>query len=75
MFKATMNGSIPQTTMSLMHLRAGQIVRSTYHAIRATGDLRKAGETEERITAVETWRDARTSPRPSVSHWNSSRPS
>jgi alkylhydroperoxidase family enzyme len=58
MFKATLNGSIPQTTMSLMHLRAGQIVRSTYHAIRATGDLRKAGETEERITAVETWRDA-----------------
>jgi alkylhydroperoxidase family enzyme len=58
MFKAVLNGSIPQTTMSLMHLRAGQIVGSTYHAIRATGDLRKAGESEERITAVQTWRDA-----------------
>src|SRR5262249_39299265 len=40
------------------HLRAGLIVGSTYHAIRATGDLRKAGEAEERISAVATWRDA-----------------
>jgi alkylhydroperoxidase family enzyme len=26
--------------------------------MQATGDLRKAGETEERITAVASWRDA-----------------
>ncbi|HKR72452.1 MAG TPA: carboxymuconolactone decarboxylase family protein [Streptosporangiaceae bacterium] len=58
MFKATLNGPVPQTTMSLAHLRAGLIVGSTYHVIRATGDLRKAGETEERMTAVATWRDA-----------------
>jgi alkylhydroperoxidase family enzyme len=58
MFKATLNGSIPQTTISLLQLRAGQIVGSTYHAIRQTGDLRRAGETEERITAVASWRDA-----------------
>jgi alkylhydroperoxidase family enzyme len=58
MFKATLNGSIPQATMSLMHLRAGQIVRSTYHVVRATGDLRNAGQSEERITAVATWQDA-----------------
>jgi alkylhydroperoxidase family enzyme len=58
MFKATLNGPIPQTTMSLAHLRAGLIVGSTYHVIRATGDLRKAGEAEERISAVATWRDA-----------------
>lgn len=57
MLKSTTNGPIPQTTMSLAHLRAGQIVGSTYHAIRATGDLHKAKETEERITAVATWRD------------------
>ena len=47
MFKATRNGSIPQTTISLVQLRAGQIVGNTYHTIRQTGDLRKAGETEE----------------------------
>ena len=58
MFKVTLNGSIPQTTISLMQLRAGQIVGNTYHTVRQTGDLRKAGETAERITAVASWRDA-----------------
>ena len=58
MFKATANGSIPRTTISLVQLRAGQIIGNTYHTVRQTGDLRQAGETEERITAVATWRDA-----------------
>jgi alkylhydroperoxidase family enzyme len=58
MLKATRNGAIPQTTISLVHLRAGQIVGSTYHTVRQTGELREAGETEERITAVASWRDA-----------------
>jgi alkylhydroperoxidase family enzyme len=58
MFKATLNGSIPRTTIGVVQLRAGQIVGSTYHAVRQAGDLRKAGETEERITAVASWRDA-----------------
>jgi alkylhydroperoxidase family enzyme len=58
MFKATRNGSIPQATIHLVQLRAGQIAGSTYHTVRQTGDLRKAGETEERITAVASWRDA-----------------
>jgi alkylhydroperoxidase family enzyme len=58
MFKATGNGSIPQTTISLAQLRAGQIVGSTYHTVRQTGDLRKAGETTQRITAVASWHDA-----------------
>ena len=58
MFRATGNGSIPQTTIHLVQLRAGQIVGNTYHTVRQTGDLRKAGETEERITAVASWQDA-----------------
>ena len=58
MSKSTRNGAIPQTTVSLVQLRAGQIVGSTYHTVRQTGLLRKAGETEERITAVASWRDA-----------------
>ncbi len=58
MFKVTLNGSIPQTTISLVQLRAGQIVGNTYHTVRQTGDLRKARETEERITAVASWQDA-----------------
>ena len=56
--KATRNGPIPQTTISLMQLRAGQIVGSTYHNVRVVDNLRKAGEAEERITAVATWQGA-----------------
>ena len=41
-----------------MQLRAGQVVGNTYHTVRQTGDLREVGETEERITAVASWRDA-----------------
>ncbi|WP_067173333.1 carboxymuconolactone decarboxylase family protein [Microtetraspora niveoalba] len=56
--KTLRDGPIPQTTISLLQLRAGQILGSTYFTIRETGNLRKAGESEERITAVATWRDA-----------------
>ena len=58
MLKVTRNGTIPQTTINLVQLRAGQIAGSTYHTVRQTGELRAAGETEERITAVASWRDA-----------------
>jgi alkylhydroperoxidase family enzyme len=58
MYKATANGSIPRTTISLVQLRAGQIIGNTYHTVRQTSDLREAGETQERITAVASWRDA-----------------
>ncbi|MGP3937957.1 carboxymuconolactone decarboxylase family protein [Nonomuraea sp. KM88] len=52
------NGPIPPTTIGLLQLRAGQILGSTCFTIRETGNLRELGETEERITAVATWRDA-----------------
>ncbi|MFF7176892.1 carboxymuconolactone decarboxylase family protein [Streptomyces sp. NPDC008121] len=58
LFRATGNRSVPRTTMSLVHLRAGQIVGNTYLTILNTSFLRKAGETEERITAVASWQDA-----------------
>ncbi|MFC5830924.1 carboxymuconolactone decarboxylase family protein [Nonomuraea insulae] len=58
LFKATGNGSIPKTTISLVQLRAGQLVGNTYLTVLHTGDLRKAGEAEERITAVASWQDA-----------------
>ncbi|RKT54529.1 carboxymuconolactone decarboxylase family protein [Saccharothrix australiensis] len=58
LFKATGNGSIPRTTISLVQLRAGQIVGNTYLTVLHTGNLRKAGEAEERVTAVSSWRDA-----------------
>ncbi|MGW5114774.1 carboxymuconolactone decarboxylase family protein [Streptomyces noursei] len=58
LFRATGNQSVPRTTMNLIHLRAGQIVNNTYLTILNTSFLRKAGESEERITAVSSWPDA-----------------
>ncbi|MGP4023463.1 carboxymuconolactone decarboxylase family protein [Actinomadura sp. 3N407] len=56
--KATSNGSIPKTTISLVQLRAGQIVGNAYLTVQHAGNLRKAGETEERLAAVASWQDA-----------------
>ncbi|GAA2656615.1 carboxymuconolactone decarboxylase family protein [Streptomyces lunalinharesii] len=58
LFRATGNQSVPRTTINLVHLRAGQIVNNTYLTILNTSFLRKAGESEERITAVSSWPDA-----------------
>jgi alkylhydroperoxidase family enzyme len=58
LFAATGNGSIPRTTVGLVQLRAGQILGNTYLTVLHTGNLRGAGEPEERITAVASWRDA-----------------
>ncbi|MFI6151785.1 carboxymuconolactone decarboxylase family protein [Kitasatospora sp. NPDC051170] len=58
LFKATGNRTVPRTTISLVQLRAGQIVANTYLTVLHTGFLRKAGESEERITAVSSWQDA-----------------
>ncbi|MFC8448687.1 carboxymuconolactone decarboxylase family protein [Kitasatospora sp. NPDC057223] len=58
LFKATGNRSVPRGTIGLVQLRAGQIVGNTYLTVLHTSLLRKAGEGEERITAVASWRDA-----------------
>ncbi|HTJ36029.1 MAG TPA: carboxymuconolactone decarboxylase family protein [Dactylosporangium sp.] len=58
MVKALQNGSVPQTTVNLVQLRAGQLAGSTYHVVGQVAQLRKAGESEERITAVASWPDA-----------------
>lgn len=58
LFRATGNRSVPRKTISLVQLRAGQIVHNTYLTILNTSFLRKAGETEDRITAVSSWQDA-----------------
>ncbi|MEI5102512.1 carboxymuconolactone decarboxylase family protein [Streptomyces sp. PmtG] len=58
LFKVTGNGSVPRSTISLVQLRAGQIVGSTYLTVLHTGFLRTAGESEERITSVASWQDS-----------------
>jgi alkylhydroperoxidase family enzyme len=58
LFKATGNGSVPQTTIGLIGLRACQIVGNTYTLVRAARELRKLGESEDRIDALASWWDA-----------------
>ncbi|MCJ1678399.1 carboxymuconolactone decarboxylase family protein [Streptomyces sp. APSN-46.1] len=58
LFRATGNRSVPRATISLLQLRAGQIVGNTYLTVLHSSFLRKAGESEERITAVASWQDA-----------------
>ncbi|MBC2875910.1 MULTISPECIES: carboxymuconolactone decarboxylase family protein [Streptomyces] len=58
LFKAVGNRTVPRRTIGLVHLRAGQIVGNTYLTMLHTDLLRKADETEERITAVSSWQDA-----------------
>jgi alkylhydroperoxidase family enzyme len=58
LFKAAGNGSVPRITIALVGLRASQIAGNTYTIIRATRELRKLGESEDRIDALHTWRDA-----------------
>ncbi|MEU9043627.1 MULTISPECIES: carboxymuconolactone decarboxylase family protein [unclassified Kitasatospora] len=58
LFKATGNRSVPRATISLVQLRAGQIAGNTYLTVLHTGFLRKAGESEERITSVASWQDS-----------------
>lgn len=58
LFKVTGNGSVPRSTVSLVQLRAGQLVGSTYLTVLHTGFLRRAGESEERITSVASWQDS-----------------
>jgi alkylhydroperoxidase family enzyme len=58
LYKATGNDSVPRATIDLVQLRAGQIVGNTYLTIRQASILRKVGESEERLAAVASWRDA-----------------
>ncbi|MFJ8622761.1 carboxymuconolactone decarboxylase family protein [Kitasatospora sp. NPDC093550] len=58
LFKATGNHSVPRSTISLVQLRAGQLAGNTYLTVLHTGFLRKAGESEDRITSVASWQDS-----------------
>ncbi|MEV0646645.1 carboxymuconolactone decarboxylase family protein [Phytomonospora sp. NPDC050363] len=56
--QAVASSPVPATTVNLMHLRAGQIVGNTYLTLANAAKLREGGETEARLTAVASWRDA-----------------
>ena len=53
---ATEGRGVPATTLSLVELRASQINGCSACVDLHPRQMRKAGETEERITAVAAWR-------------------
>ena len=55
---ATRRTGVPQTTLELMNLRASQINGCSVCVHMHARDLRKAGESDERIDTVAGWRDA-----------------
>jgi AhpD family alkylhydroperoxidase len=52
------HGGLPQATAGLVHLRASQINGCSVCVHMHARDLKKAGESDERIWAVAAWRDA-----------------
>ena len=58
LFKATSRGGVPQQTLELVHLRASQINGCSACVDSGARNAKKAEETDERLFAVATWREA-----------------
>jgi AhpD family alkylhydroperoxidase len=56
--EAAQKTGVPKTTLELVHLRASQINGCSVCVHMHARDLRKAGESNERIDTVAGWRDA-----------------
>jgi AhpD family alkylhydroperoxidase len=56
--KSTQHEGLPEETHYLVHLRASQINGCSVCVDMHSAELRKAGESEQRIWAVAAWRDA-----------------
>jgi AhpD family alkylhydroperoxidase len=52
------NLGVPASTVAMVHLRASQINGCSVCVELHSNDLKKAGETDERIFAVAAWQDA-----------------
>ena len=55
--KAAHKAGVPTETIDLVHLRASQINGCSVCVDMHARDLRKAGESDERIFAVAAWRE------------------
>ena len=55
---ATDEGGIPASTRELIHLRASQINGCSVCVEMHARDLKRMGETDDRVFAVGAWRDA-----------------
>lgn len=48
---------VPETTLNLVYLRASQINGSSWNVNKHAGDLKAAGESDERVHSVAAWRE------------------
>jgi AhpD family alkylhydroperoxidase len=55
---AAQKGGVPSRTLDLVHLRASQINGCSVCVDMHSRDLKRGGETDERLFAVAAWRDA-----------------
>jgi AhpD family alkylhydroperoxidase len=55
--KATASAGLPERTVGLVHLRASQINSCSVCVDMHWRELRKAGETDERLMAIGAWRE------------------
>lgn len=55
---AARKGGVPQKTLYLVHLRASQINGCSFCVNMHAQELRKAGESDDRLFAVAAWHDA-----------------
>lgn len=58
LFKIIGNGAVSRSTVTLVHLRAGQLAENTYLTVMHSANARRAGVAEEKIAAVASWKDA-----------------
>jgi AhpD family alkylhydroperoxidase len=56
--KSAHHAGVPEVTLELVHLRASQINGCSVCVVMHSSDLKKAGESDERISAVAAWREA-----------------
>ncbi len=55
---AVRGSSVPQRTLDLVHLRASQINGCSVCVDMGSRELKKAGETDDRLFSVAAWREA-----------------
>ncbi len=56
--RTAQNAGVPETTANLIHLRASQINGCSVCTEMHAQDMKKAGESDERVFGVAAWRDA-----------------
>jgi AhpD family alkylhydroperoxidase len=58
LIKAIRQGGVAQTTLELVHMRVSQINGCSACVYAGMHSARKAGETDDRLVQVATWREA-----------------